>query len=576
MVKPPTPSTVADREGEAPVRSQAILATEQSVGIASGSSKADSTPSTLTTAKTWASRSFMVRSLWEELRLDGEQQRGNGMPGRGVESPRSGIGGGVQRLVTALVVAAILKEERRRQVELGSTSPHWVCRKSAMKEEAREAPRSLSSPCATTMARKKPETSLQKPDPFVEIMSGRGTMESTKRRSTGGARRRDAERGRWNSSSAARIAQTPRSAMTSVEAMRISSMAPTKFKTMAGSRGLRVVPDSPFPRLGTSSSSGNEKQRRSPVRESALAARKRELKMLFVVAPGMTAGQLVFCSWSEEEVREMGGGRLLLTNPSLTSKAEQVQALLGQMGRARVSAGLRETSRWVEKCYCNLGHKLGSEIMMVGPTFGLDVGHLDQQSRPRIGLKRASHGAQMSPLVGTLLYGVGLAAVGGPRCWEQLEHLMSYLPKRLDLEKKKDGFVGLEDRLKEEQFSDPYFVEFEKEIGESFDHGRETSHADREEAMEDRVVGVGFIRVVEHNWKKRKRTNRRNQSADYAGRKEEWVKLVNLEGKVGLKGERMLETRFFAFIITTYGRIIIVRVSSIRVVLGYLLGLFHF
>ncbi|CAL1393205.1 unnamed protein product [Linum trigynum] len=39
--------------------------------------------------------------------------------------------------------------------------------------------------------------------------------------------------------------------------------------------------------------------------------------------------------------------------------------------------------------------------------------------------------------------------------------------------------VDCEDGLKEEQLSDSYFVEFEKEVGESFGHGCEMSHAGR-------------------------------------------------------------------------------------------------
>ncbi|CAL1359970.1 unnamed protein product [Linum trigynum] len=59
-----------------------------------------------------------------------------------------------------------------------------------------------------------------------------------------------------------------------------------------------------------------------------------------------------------------------------------------------------------------------------------------------------------------------------------------------------------------------------------------------------KVGGRSPISELGHHWKKRKREKWRSQRADCAGRKEESVKSVNLEGKVDLKGDGMLETRF--------------------------------
>ncbi|CAL1361602.1 unnamed protein product [Linum trigynum] len=97
---------------------------------------------------------------------------------------------------------------------------------------------------------------------------------------------------------------------------------------------------------------------------------------------------------------------------------------------------------------------------------------------------------------------------------------------------------------KEEQFSDPYFLEFEKEDGESFGHGCGTSLVGKGKAMGAKVADMRFVQVVEPDWKKRKRKTRSNWHTDSAREAETWVESLNLEGKVGLKGKGMLETRF--------------------------------
>ncbi|CAL1380460.1 unnamed protein product [Linum trigynum] len=78
---------------------------------------------------------------------------------------------------------------------------------------------------------------------------------------------------------------------------------------------------------------------------------------------------------------------------------------------------------------------------------------------------------------------------------------MESLLHSVGLNMKKEGFMGLDEH------SDTYFVDFGKGGGQSLGYGYYASHVDKEEFIRVGVAGVRYVRVVDHDWKKRKRKN---------------------------------------------------------------------
>ncbi|CAL1414366.1 unnamed protein product [Linum trigynum] len=147
------------------------------------------------------------------------------------------------------------------------------------------------------------------------------------------------------------------------------------------------------------------------------------------------------------------------------------------------------------------------------------LGHGLAMGKDMVGLARRDGPGQLDPPMdkGYLSFGHGLVCQEkifeyrlGPRLEEENEPHLGYVLRETGL----DGVLGLVSGLSndpsrnEEKLCDAYIVEFEKDDGGIFDHGCNLRrHVDWEEAIGVGVAGVGFVQVVEHNWKKRKRKN---------------------------------------------------------------------
>ncbi|CAI0376144.1 unnamed protein product [Linum tenue] len=206
------------------------------------------------------------------------------------------------------------------------------------------------------------------------------------------------------------------------------------------------------------------------------------------------------------------------------------------------------------------GHNLNEEESLVG----LTSGSLKETSPNKI-RRRSAQKLQIGLGHNSFLEVImGRTKEDGKGSWEQswIVNTTKYLAKSMEQSIEYFKVVN-EDMLKEEQLSDSYFIEFEKELGESFGEsfgrGCDTIHVGKGEAMGVEVAGMRFVQVVEPDWKKRKRKTRSSWRTDSTREAKTWVESVNLEGKVGLKGEGMLETRF----LTKTGFYVIIIISII-------------
>ncbi|CAI0558137.1 unnamed protein product [Linum tenue] len=156
-----------------------------------------------------------------------------------------------------------------------------------------------------------------------------------------------------------------------------------------------------------------------------------------------------------EEPEKEDGGSLLFPNDKLCFLSSHKQ----QLQRSGVSPSLAASytigpspgPKWILAKGFWEPHRVGSSVAGCEKSFdGVPLAKGRQRSRPRLKQDLQSHGlilgSNMSCFSWALLYGLGL-------------------------KENEDEFMGIDDGLKEEQVSDSYFVEFEKEGVESSGHG---------------------------------------------------------------------------------------------------------